>query len=422
MTNLYSYYFQVLFIAIIITNHVIEIYLNRRQLRTLQIHQGEVPDAFKSSLSLPDHHKAIQYATAKLKLTQIHLVWEAILLLYWFPLRGAEKLILLIPEWGIHREVLFLVAFSAIQAVLAIPWSVYSTFVLEQRFGFNRTTPKLFIFDRLKGLVLGGLIAVPLLYGIIYLFQNVKMWWLLSFIGLTLFQFLLVWIYPTIIAPLFNKFHPLKEEALKSEIEKLVGHAGFKANGVFIMDASRRTSHGNAYFTGFGQNKRIVFFDTLLKDLAKNEVLAILAHELGHLKLKHIPKSLVTSLIISFFAFWLMGKLANENWFYTGHFIRIISPGVLILLFAQAIPLYSFWFTPVSSWISRKREFEADAYAAQETGPEDLISGLIKLYQQNANPVVVDKVYSTFYHSHPPAFERIKKLKSFKGKTGQGLS
>jgi STE24 endopeptidase len=263
MNNLYSYYTQVLFLCFIVLNHVVEIYLSRRQLQTLQQHQGEVPEAFRNSLSLIDHHKAIQYATARLNLSQVHLVWETLVLFYWFPLRGAEKLFLAFPDWGIHRQVLFLVAFSATQMLIGLPWSLYSTFVLEERFGFNRTTVKLFFLDRLKGLILGAIIGLPLLYGVLYLFENMKHWWLVSFIAITLFQFLLVWIYPTVIAPLFNVFHPLEEEELKTGIEKLVTHAGFKSKGVFIMDASKRSSHGNAYFTGFGQNKRIVFFDTL---------------------------------------------------------------------------------------------------------------------------------------------------------------
>jgi STE24 endopeptidase len=193
-----------------------------------------------------------------------------------------------------------------------------------------------------------------------------------------------------------------------------VTNAGFNAKEVFVMDASRRSAHGNAYFTGFGKNKRVVFFDTLLKQLDNPEILAILAHELGHMKLKHIPKSMVTSVLLSFAGFWLMGKVANQEWFFHGHFIRHTSPGILLLLFTQALPLYTFWFSPIGTWISRKREFEADAYAAKESRPENLIQGLLKLYQQNASPVVTDKIYSGFYHSHPPALERIRRLESLK--------
>lgn len=413
MTNLYTYYLQVIFMAFIVINHLTEIYLSRRQLNTLQKSLAEVPDDFKEHLSLADHQKAIHYSSAKLNFGQFHLVFDALVLFYWFPFRGAERLFLQMPDWGMHREVLFLLVFSGIQMLLSLPWSLYSTFVLEEKFGFNRSNLKVFLGDRLKGLALGLVIGVPLLYALIAIFQKLgTWWWLWAFIFVTAFQFAIVWIYPTWIAPLFNKFKELDEPNLKSEIEKLVANAGFKAKGVYVMDASKRSAHGNAYFTGFGQNKRIVFFDTLLTKLETNEVKGILAHELGHLKLKHIPKSLITSVILSFIGFFLMGKLSTETWFYNGHFIRVVSPGILLLLFSQAVPLYTFWMGPISSWISRKREFEADAYAASETGSEGLISGLLKLYKENASPVVTDKIYSGFYHSHPPASERIKRLNS----------
>lgn len=416
MENLYTYYLQVIFLSFIVINHLFEIYLSQRQVTTLHQNRFAIPEVFKESLTLPDHQKAISYATSKLRFGQARLIWSAILLFYWFPFRGAEKLYISLPMSGINKEVFFLVSFGLIQMILNLPWSIYSTFVLEEKFGFNRSTPKLFIVDRLKGLLIGAILGLPLLYGILFIFNSAgQWWWLVSFLVLTAFQFTLVWLYPTVIAPLFNKFNPLEGEELKSGIEKLVENAGFKAKEVFVMDASKRSSHGNAYFTGFGQNKRVVFFDTLLKDLANTEILAILAHELGHMKLKHIPKSLITSLILSFFGFWLMGRLANENWFYAGHFIKVMSPGVLFFLFIDALPIYTFWLSPIGSWISRKREFEADEYAAKETGPGALISGLSKLYQQNASPVVTDSLYSGFYHSHPPALERIKKLESFKG-------
>ncbi len=415
MTNLYTYYLQVTFISLVVINHLAEIYLARRQVNTFQKNKSEVPFEFRHFLSLADHQKAISYGTARLNLSQARLAWDAVLLFYWFPFRGAEKLYLALPDWGIHHEVLFLVAFTAISMLLNLPWSVYTTFVLEERFGFNRSTPRLFVLDRLKGLVLAGLLGVPLLYGIVFLFQSFgSLWWLWSFLVLTAFQFGLLWLYPAVIAPLFNKFKPLEGAELKSGIEDLVTRAGFNAREVFVMDASKRSSHGNAYFTGLGKNKRVVFFDTLLKDLGTAEVLAILAHELGHMKLRHIPKSLVASVVFSFIGFWIMGALADENWFFNGHFVRVISPGVLLLLFTQAIPLYTFWASPVFSWVSRKREFEADAYAARETKAEDLVSGLLKLYQQNASPVVTDGLYSTFYHSHPPAYERVRRLESLK--------
>lgn len=413
MENLFTYYTQVLFLSLIVIDHFFEIYLFRRQVTTLHKHRTEVPEEFKSIINPEDHQKAITYATAKLNLGQFRLIWNTAVLFYWFPFRGAEKLYLSMPSSDIHKEVLFLLSFMLIQMLLNLPWSIYSTFVLEEKFGFNRSTPKLYLVDRLKGLLIGGLLGVPLIYVMLFIFTSAgQWWWFLSFIFITAFQFTLVWLYPTWIAPLFNKFKPLESEDLKIGIENLVQNAGFNAREVFVMDASKRSSHGNAYFTGLGKNKRVVFFDTLLKDLKNQEILAILAHELGHMKLKHIPKSLIASLIISFAGFWLMGKLSQENWFFGGHFIRILSPGVLFLIFMQALPMYTFWFGPIGAWISRKREFEADKYASEQTDPNDLISGLLKLYQQNASPVVTDNLYSGFYHSHPPALERIKRLRS----------
>lgn len=413
------YYCQVIFLSFIVINHLAEIYLSRRQVQTLELGKDKVPSEFESVLSLADHQKAIAYATSRLGVSQLHLIWDGILLFYWFPFRGLERLYMAVPGSGIHKEVIFLLSLTAIQMLLNLPWSVYSTFVLEEKFGFNRTSWKLFLIDRMKGMILGAAIGIPLLYIVIAFFESFpRTWWLASFLLLTFFQFAMVWVYPKWIAPLFNKFRPLEEVELKTGIEKLVLNAGFVAKEVYVMDASRRSSHGNAYFTGFGKSKRIVFFDTLLSTLSPGEVFCILAHELGHLKLKHIPKSLVTSVILSFLGFALMGYLAQKPEFYSGHFVKIISPGVLLVLFTMAVPLYTFWFTPLSSWISRKREFEADAYAAGETGPEGLISGLLKLYKENASPVITDKVYSAFYHSHPPALERVKRLKTFERKSG----
>lgn len=415
MQSLFSYYTQILFIVLIVINHLFEVYLSRRQVETLQRGVNTIPSEFKDTISQNDHQSAIHYAKDRLSFGQFRLVFSAALLFYWFPMRGAENLYLSLPLLGMNKDVLFLVTFFLIQSILSLPFSLYSTFVIEKRHGFNRQTPALFLIDRLKGLLIGAVIGIPLLYGILFLYKKSgQLWWLWSFLVVTLFQFSILWIYPKFIAPLFNKFSPLEDTDLKDGIEKLVGNAGFNAKEVFVMDASKRSSHGNAYFTGFGKNKRVVFFDTLLKDLNKNEILAILAHELGHMKLKHIPKSLAASLVLSFGGFYLMGILSQETWFYTGHFIKVVSPGVLLLLFMEALPIYTFWFGPIGTWLSRRREFQADAYAAKETNPNDLISGLLRLYQQNKSPVITDKIYSGFYYSHPPALQRIKRLQSLK--------
>lgn len=412
MINLYSYYTQVLFIILVIVNHLTEIYLSKRQLKALQENRLSIPTDFKDVISIEEYQKSINYNVEKLFFSQVHLAFAALLLFYWFPMRGAEKLYLAIPNIGVHKEVFFILLFGLIQLILSLPWSIYSTFFLEEKFGFNKTTPKIFIVDKFKGILLSSIIGIPILYLVFYFYGAFpNYWWLLSFMSLTLFQFFLVWIYPTFIAPLFNKFTTLENIELKQGIDKLVTNAGFSSNGVFVMDASKRSAHGNAYFTGFGKNKRIVFFDTLLTQLTNKEVMAVLAHELGHLKLKHIIKSMIISVVLSFIGFYVMGKLANEVWFYRGHFVRIISPGVLLLLFTQAIPIYTFWFSPISSWFSRKNEFEADDYAAKETNAQDMISGLKNLYKHNLGPLVSDSIYALFYYSHPPAKERIEHLK-----------
>jgi STE24 endopeptidase len=417
MSTLAVYYTQVLFIALIVVNHLFELYLARRQVNTLEASFPAVPEEFKRFLSLEDHQKAIRYGKLRLQVGMAKLIWDAALLFYWFPLRGAERLFLSFPDLGIHRDVLFLLSFGLISLLLNLPWSILGTFWVEAKFGFNRSTPGTFALDRLKGMGLGAAIGTPLLYAILWLYQGAgELWWLLSFAIVIGFQLALVWVYPTWIAPLFNKFRPLEGEELKAGVERLVERAGFHAREVYVMDASRRSSHGNAYFTGFGKNKRIVFFDTLLGQLAPKEVFAILAHELGHLKLRHILKGLIASVVLSFIGFWLMGELARQSWFFQGHFFRAMTPGILLLLFTQALPLYTFWFSWVGSWLSRRREFEADAYAADETAAADLVSGLLKLYKENASPVVTDRLYSGFYHSHPPALERIRRLESLEGK------
>jgi STE24 endopeptidase len=413
MENLYSYYIQVIFLSLIILNHLVELYLFNRQLTTLQNNLSAVPLEFSSFLNLKNHQKSINYGLSKLKFGQLKLIWKVALLIYWFPFRGIENLYQLIPFHGIHQEVFFLMSFFFLQYLLNLPWNIYQTFILENQFEFNTTTPKLFLIDQLKGLFIGGLISYPILTGMILIFNTSgQWWWVLSFVLLTLFQFVLIWVFPTVIAPLFNKFTPLSGDELRAGIENLVLKAGLNAKEIFIMDASKRSSHGNAYFTGLGKNKRVVFFDTLIKHLNNQEIFAILAHELGHMKLKHIQKSLILSLIFSFIGFWLMGKISSAEWFYNGHFIRVLTPGPLFLIFMEATPLYFFCFQPLNSWISRRREFEADAYSAKETNSQDLITGLLKLYEHNASPVVTDKVYSLFYHSHPPALERIRRLQT----------
>lgn len=311
-----------------------------------------------------------------------------------------------------NQDLLLIITFMMIQSVVFLPFKLFSTFVIEEKFGFNRMTLKLMIIDGLKGLILSAVLGLPLLAGLLYIYHALgNNWWIYAWALMTGFQFFVIWIYPRFIAPLFNKFSPLEDKDLQSDLEKLVKNTGNSLEAVYVMDASKRSGHGNAYFTGLGKNKRVVFFDTLLKSLSPNETLAVLAHELGHLKHKHILKSLVMSLIFSFMGLALMGYVSSTEWFYLGHFNKISSAGSLFLIFSSVIGVYTFWFTPIQSFLSRKNEFQADAYAASERPSSDMISALLKLYKDNSSTLTPDKYYAGFYYSHPHASERIKALK-----------
>lgn len=411
MGNLFSYYTQILFLTLIIINHLWEIYLARRQANYLMKNRFRIPEMFVQDITPDDHQKSTLYANDKLRMTQVRLIYQLSLYLYWFPFRGAESLYMNVSNFTLTGDAVFLISFVLIQSLLSLPFSYISTFFIEKKYGFNRTTHKLFFTDLLKGLLLSSVILVPLLFVVLLTMSYFKnSWWVISFAILTIFQLGMLWIYPSFIAPMFNKFSPLSEGPLKSRIEKLLEEVGFHAQGIFVMDASRRSTHGNAYFTGFGKNKRVVFYDTLMDKLSDDEVIAVLAHELGHLKLKHIPKQIAISLVLSFFGFLAMYLLSRADWFYTGHFMRITSNGVLLFLFSFAASFYTFWFSPLSSIFSRKNEFEADAFACKYAQAKDLKHALTKLYKFNASPVQSDPWYVFFYYSHPTPTERFQRL------------
>lgn len=411
MGNLFSYYTQVLFLTLIIINHLWEIYLARRQANYLMKNRFRIPEMFSQDITPDDHQKSTLYANDKLRMTQVKLIYQLALYLYWFPFRGAESLYMNVSNFTLTGDALFLISFVLIQSFLSLPFSYLSTFFIEKKYGFNRTTHKLFFTDLLKGLLLSSIILVPLLFIVLLAMSYFKnSWWVISFTILTIFQMGMLWIYPSFIAPMFNKFSPLEEGTLKSRIEKLLEEVGFHAQGIFVMDASRRSTHGNAYFTGFGKNKRVVFYDTLMDKLSDDEIIAVLAHELGHLKLNHIPKQIAISLVLSFFGFLTMYWLSRVDWFYTGHFMRITSNGVLLFLFSFAASFYTFWFSPLSSIFSRKNEFEADAFACRYAKAQDLRMALTKLYKFNASPVQSDSWYVFFYYSHPTPVERFQRL------------
>lgn len=413
MGNLLSYYSQILFLTLIITNHLWEIYLARRQSHHLQLNRHQIPQLFASIITMEDHQKSILYSMDRLRLSQVKLIFHLALYLYWFPFRGAEQLYTSVSNLTLTGDVIFLLSFVLIQSFISLPFSYISTFIIEKKYGFSRMTHKLFFLDLLKGLVLSALIITPLLFIVLGIMGKFKQsWWVLSFIILTLFQLIMIWLYPTVIAPLFNKFSPLENEGLKHKIEKLLSEVGLKSQGIFVMDASKRSTHGNAYFTGFGKAKRVVFYDTLLEKLNDDEIIAVLAHELGHLKLKHIPKQIIISTVLSFTSFLALYLLSQTTWFYSGHYMRIMSNGSLLFIFSYALSVYTFWFSPLFSIISRKNEFEADAFAAQYASGSDLQDALLKLYKFNSSPVISDSWYAFFYFSHPQAQERFRRLTS----------
>ncbi|MDH4468217.1 MAG: M48 family metallopeptidase [Bacteriovoracaceae bacterium] len=407
--------FSSLFFILLILKLIFQIYLNRRNYQFVKKHRPSVPELFSKQVDVASHQKAADYTCEKLNFAIVSTVISNVVLLAWLPLGGLERLDQMVRTFGFTSELshgmAIFAAFLIIGFILDLPETLYSTFVLEEKYGFNRTTPKTFVVDLIKQTVLGVVIGAPILLGILYFYISMgSVWWLVAWGFLTLVQLLLLWAYPNFLAPIFNKFTPLEDGELKNKIETLAKKTEFFAEGIFVMDASKRSGHGNAYFTGFGKYKRIVFFDTLLKQLNPDELEAVLAHEIGHFKHKHILKGLLISLTFSFLGFALLGKLASTESFYLGHFVTTPSPAMALLLFMMVIPLYTFFLTPLMNTFSRKNEYEADSYAATHSNAFQLIEALLKLYKENASSLTTDKIYSRFYYSHPLALERVEYL------------
>jgi len=405
-----------LFLVFLVAKGLIESWLESKNKNHIIENRNLVPERFQSVITLEEHQKAADYSVAKIKVGQFFSIFDFILLLVWTlggGLAALDRLVATFSLSPIWEGMAFLALFGAINTLLSLPQSIYSTFVIEERFGFNKMTPALFVKDMLKGLVLGAVLGLPLFAGLLWVMQSLgEYWWLYGWPLLTGFQFLLLWAYPRFIAPLFNKFSAMDEGEHKEKVEALLGRTGFTSNGLFVMDASIRSSHGNAYFTGFGKNKRIVFFDTLIKTLSPGEVEAVLAHELGHFKKKHVIKQLVKGVTFSFIAFFILGKLMTWPEFFVGHGVPVLKTHLALILFALVSGVYTFWTTPLGAKVSRKYEFEADAFAAQFANPNELISALVKLYKENASTLTPDPTYSAYYHSHPPALIRVKHLES----------
>ena len=374
----------------------------------------------RSTLTLQDHQKAADYTLAKIRVSQWDIAIDAACLLGWTLLGGLDALQQGLTVWlgsGMTQQIALVLAFSFIGGLIGLPLSLYQTFVLEQSFGFNKMTWGLWFSDSIKGIALGLLLGVPMVWLVLWLMQaGGSLWWLWAWMAFVAFQLLIMAIAPSVIMPLFNKFTPLEDESLKTRVQALMHRAGFKAQGFFVMDGSRRSAHSNAFFTGFGASKRVVFFDTLLKQLSPTEMEAVLAHELGHFKHRHILKMMATSFTLSLLGLALLGWLAQQAWFYTGLGVMPSMTGsndaLALVLFLLVTPVFTFFVAPLSSWRSRQQEFEADAYACSQTNGADLASALLKLYQDNASTLTPDPWYVKFYYSHPPASLRLARMQS----------
>jgi len=383
-------------------------------MRSILTHRKAVPERFAGAISLESHQKAADYTMSKMKLGTWSGLYGLGLLLAWTLGGGLDMLDQWLRAWEwstLTTGVVFLIIFSILGSLLELPFSLYSTFSVEQKFGFNKMTMGLYISDMLKQGALMMVIGAPLIWVVLWLMQSAgEMWWLWAWCVWTGFSLLMMWAYPTFIAPIFNKFTPMEEGELKTAIEGLLQRCGFESSGLYMMDGSKRSSHGNAYFTGFGKSKRIVFFDTLLKQLSIDETLAVLAHELGHFKRNHIKKRMAVMFSMSLAGFAVLGWLAEQDWFYAGLGVSQQSNYTLLILFMLAMPVFTFAIAPLMSMYSRKHEFEADDYAKEHANAEDLISALVKMYDDNAATLTPDSLHSAWHDSHPPAPVRVAHL------------
>ncbi len=409
-----------LLVGALLTNVLLKLWLNARQVRHVAQHRGQVPSTFASQISLTDHQKAADYTLAKAKVAQIDILIDAVVLVGWTLMGGLSALNAIVSDFiepGLWQQVVLVLTFSLVGGLIDLPMSLYQTFVLEQKFGFNKMTWKLWLSDSLKGLALGLVLGVPLIAMVLWLMQAGGVyWWIWTWCALVFWQLFLMAIAPNVIMPLFNKFTPLEDESLKTRVNALMQRAGFTAKGFFVMDGSKRSAHSNAFFTGFGSSKRVVFFDTLLQQLTPAEMEAVLAHELGHFKHRHIVKMIASSFVMTFLGLAVLGFASQQIWFYTGLGVMPNLTGgneaVALLLFMLVVPVFTFLFAPISSWRSRVQEYEADAYAVSQTPAADLSSALLKLYQDNASTLTPDPWYVKFYYSHPPASLRLARMQN----------
>lgn len=408
--------FTIIFIIALIISYSVQFWLSRRQAVYVKNHRAAVPEAFKDRVPLEAHQKAADYTIEKGKLGDIDSIIGVIVLLLLTVGGGINAAFEFWASFDLSPRMAGIAAIATIFLVMHLidlPTSIYQTFVIEEKFGFNKSNPKQFIKDQFLQLTLSAVIGLPLLALILWIMDSIgSLWWLWTWVVLISFSLLMSWLYPTVIAPLFNKFTPMQEGSLKDRIQGLLARCGFSSQGIFIMDGSKRSGHGNAYFTGLGNNKRIVFFDTLVNSLEDEELEAVLAHELGHFKCKHVIKMLIATSLMSLISLALLGWLINEQWFYTGLGVQQPSNAAALLLFTLVSPVFTFFMQPVMAYFQRKFEFEADDFASKNAQASKMISGLVKLYEENASTLTPDPLYSAFHYSHPPAAIRIAHLES----------
>ncbi len=404
------------FLAALAAATATRLWLALRQIRHVRAHRDAVPRTFADAIPLAAHQKAADYTVEKVRTGMVDVLLGAVLLLVltlgglidWLHLAWAAVL----EPGGLWHGTAMIASVAVLAAVVDLPLTLYRTFVIEARYGFNRMTLRLFLADLAKQALLGALLGIPLVLLVLWLMQKMgDLWWLYVWLAWMAFNLLVLLAFPTFIAPLFNRFSKLEDPGLAGRIEALLKRCGFRASGLYVMDGSRRSSHGNAYFTGFGAAKRIVFFDTLLSRLAPPEVEAVLAHELGHYRLHHVWKRIALLFAASLGFLWVLGQLIDRQWFYEGLGVAHPSTAAALLLFMLTVPVFTFFLQPVSSLYSRRHEFEADRYAAQHADSSQLVQALVKLYQDNAATLTPDPVHSAFYDSHPPAAIRIARLK-----------
>lgn len=410
---------MILFASFIALTLCLKIWISSRHIRNIQNNRDNIPDQFSSVINMNHHHKAADYTITKTKFGIIHTIYQGIILLLFTLGGGIEWLQTVtqpIHDLPVFQGAVVIMAYLILTGLLEIPFSLYQTFRIEERFGFNHQRLSLFFLDLLKSGCIGFILGLPLLLAVLWLMHaSGSYWWIYAWLLWVSFNLLIIYIYPQFIAPFFNKFEPISDEQTRHAIESLLQQCGFQSDGIYVMDGSTRSAHGNAYFTGFGKNKRIVFFDTLVEKLSIDEIRAVLAHELGHFSRKHVLKRFISVFAFSLVFLWVLDQLLNGSWFYlmTGVETPSLAVGLLLLLIVS--PYITFYLQPVMSWLSRKHEFEADEYAAENVNAQALIDALIKLYQDNASTLTPDPVYSAFYDSHPPALVRVQALQQRKG-------